>query len=544
MRRRNRTSSSSTKRQLLLSIKNHRLSRLIHGTRTIGYGRRTRDRYIKRRRRRRRRRHRWEEEIFSGSGFNYYGELDPSADGWDEGRVRRLLERNIPEEELSLPNEPPPRLDARYLSRRFGCLPPGLYRNVSNQGITRRAPRIESYFINQYGSVPPRVRRLLTGSYHGSFFQAHPFAHRVKGENDPLDDREYRRHRRLNHGHNRPRRRPPPPPPPRPPQQRPIAPAPPAPAPPAPAPAPAPPATPPPPPSNTSSSLFTFGHFSPLSATSSTVNLDTLLDTLLEDGELPEIPTTPPAMHSPPFQIMALNSNDPPPATPVEAEQQTKISSAEKSAEDLETILSVAGSSIRSIIDKLQSPVTAASTPNMSQQQQHPDDRWNELREMVNNIPTEDLYDELLDHNTSPLLPARKPQRPTAPCKSPYIAHKQMPASLSSSVSSSSSLPTPSPRRQITGYVAHKKMSTPSPTKQQSIGTSPIPQPRMLHYGTQMSPQHRRRKEHGTQMDHDIRTHNKIRSIFEDFCKGKTNTRHTTHRIMDIAHQVAKDNIR
>ena len=246
--------------------------------------------------------------------------------------------------------------------------------------------------------------------------------------------------------------------------------------------------------------------------------------------------------------------------------QQTKISSAEKSAEELETILSVAGSSIRSIINKLQSPVTASSTPIISQQ--HPDDRWNDLKQMYkdleeelnndpnySNISTENLYDDLLDHNNSPLLPARKPQRPTAPFKSPspqhitgYVAHKQMPSSLSSSLSSSvssssssSSPPKPFPPR-ITGYVAHKQMP-PSP-QHHSVGTSPIPQPRMMHYGTQMTLQERRRREHGTQMDHDIRTHNKIRSIIEDFCKGKTNTRHTTHRIMDIAHQVAKDNIR
>ena len=97
-------------------------------------------------------------------------------------------------------------------------------------------------------------------------------------------------------------------------------------------------------------------------------------------------------------------------------------------------------------------------------------------------------------------------------------------------------------------YVPHKKMP-PSPISREdptthSVSTSPIPQPRMKQYGLQMSRKQRRWKDYGTQMSHDIRTHNKIRSIFEDFCKGKTNTRHTTHRIMEIAHQVAKDNIR
>ena len=368
----------------------------------------------------------------------------------------------------------------------------------------------------------------------------------MKEENEPLDNREYRGYRHRNR-QPRPLRPPPPPPPP-----------PPAAAAPSPA-APSPAAPPQHAPSSNISSLFNFSPFSPISAPPSnntTIELDTLMDTLLEQGEIPHVPpmTPPPAampqQRSPPFQIVPLNSNDPPPATVVEAVQQKKITNAEKSAQDLETILSVAGSSIRSVISELQSPVS-----------QHPDDRWNELKQMYkamedemntdpnnnygSDIATENLYDDLLDHNNSPLLlPARKPRQPAAPPPSTphimgYVAHKQMPSSLSSSVSSSSASSSP----RITGYVAHKQMRPPSP-QQQSIGTSPIPQPRLKHHATQMSPQHRRRKDHGTQMDHDIRTHNKIHSIFEDFCKGKTNTRHTTHRIMDIAHQVAKDNIR
>ena len=520
-----------------MAIKNHRLSRLIHGTSTIGYGRRTRDRQ------RRRRRQRRQQQIFTGGGFNKYGALDDDVAGWDEDRIERLLQRDIPEHELSLPNEPRPRLTAGYLSRRLACLPTGLFRNLLRQNLDRRAPRIESYFVHQYGDVPPRVCRLLTGSYNGSFFQAPPFAHRLKAKNEPLDDREYRRYRH--------RIRQPPP----------LRPPPPASAPDRPPPQPTPSKAPP---SNTSSSMFNFGGFSPLSVSSSAVhNLDNILETLM-DGDVqeehPYIPTTPPVMDSPPFQILPLNSNEPPPATPVEAVQQSKISSAEKSAEDLETILNVAGSSIRSIISNLQAPISHASSssstpPIVSDQQQHPDDRWNELQEKVleeewwrpdpaaANISTENLYDDLLEHNNSPLFTTIQPRQPTAPPKPAtppppprsmgYIPHKQMP---------SSPLPASSPG--ITGYVAHKKMP-PSP-QQLSVATSPIPQPRMKYYGTQMTPpqQQRRRREYGTQMDHDIRTHNKIRSIFEDFCKGKTTTRHTTHRIMDIAHQVAKDNIR
>ena len=188
------SNSSSKKKKLYMAIKNHRLSRLIHGTPSIiGYGRRTRERC-------RRCRHRHSKSIdilpqrFSGGGFNRYGKLDANTQGWDEEQIERLLQRNIPEHELSLPNEPPPRLTVKYLSRRFGCLPTGLYRNILKQTLDRRPQRIESYFAHQYGNVPPRVRRLLTGSYYGSFFKAHPEAHRLKDENEPLDDREYRRH--------------------------------------------------------------------------------------------------------------------------------------------------------------------------------------------------------------------------------------------------------------------------------------------------------------------------------------------------------------
>ena len=437
---------NNSKKKLYMAIKNHRLSRLIHGTPSIiGYGRRTRER---RRRRRRRRHNRNNNKMggillqqFSGGGFNKYGKLNAKAKGWDEERIERLLQRTIPEHELSLPNEPPPRLTVDYLSKRFGCLPFGLYRNILKQTLDRRPQRIESYFAHQYGSVPPRVRRLLTGSYYGSFFK--PEAHKVKDENEPLDQREYRRrypHCSTNRSSSSPQ----------------------------PGPSSGPSAPPPPPaaPPSNLSSLFNFSSFSPISTPSSSSNeLDTLLDTLLKEGEFPHLPsepTTPPS--TPPFQILPLTSTDPPPVTAVEAVQQKKITSAEKSAQELETILSVAGSSIRSVINELQSPVdTAAAAAKSSiplDQQQHPDDRWNDLKEMYKkleeelnsdpnyaaaeansgDIATENLYDDLLEHNTFPLpaVPSRRrPHRPTAPPPpSPqmYIPHKKNAGNIATKV--------------------------------------------------------------------------------------------------------------
>ena len=481
-------SNGSKKKKLYMAIKNHRLSRLIHGTPSIiGYGRRTRERRLRRRRRRRHSENNNNKiggillQQFSGGGFNKYGKLDANAKGWDEERIERLLQRTIPEHELSLPNESPPRLTVSYLSKQFGCLPHGLYKNILNQTLDRRPQRIESYFAHQYGSVPPRVRRLLTGSYYGSFFK--PEVHKLKDENEPLDEREYRRrypHRSSNSRSSAP-------------------------------------SAPPPQhaaPSSNLSSLFNFSSFSPISTPSSSSNeLDTLLDTLLKEGELPHMPSeeTPPPS-TPPFQILPLTSNNPPPVTAVEAVQQKKITSAEKSAQELETILSVAGSSIRSVINELQSPVeTAAAASSISpiEQQQQEQQQLQEMFKYAaatgsSGIVTENLYDDLLDHNNSPIpAPSRRPHRPTAP-----------------------------PPR-ITGYVPHKQMpapSSPQSPQSHSVGTSPMPPPPQSHSGTQM--------------DHDLRTHNKIRSVYEDFCKGKTNTRHTTHRLMDIVHQVAKDNIR
>ena len=526
-----KSNSSNKKKKLYMAIKNHRLSRLIHGTPSIiGYGRRTRER--RRRRCRRRRRHRKIDNLpqwFSGGGLNKYGKLDANAEGWNEERIERLLQRTIPQHELSLPNAPPPQLTVKYLSRQFSCLPYGLYKNLLKQTLDRRPQRIESYFVHQYGHVPPRVRRLLTGSYYGSFFKEHPEAHRLKDENEPLDDREYR-HRNITRS-------------------------------PQPGPSGRPPNPPPPaaPPSNLSS-LFNFSSFSPISTPSSSSNeLDTLLDTLLKEGELPYLPSssseTPPPSTQP-FQILPLTSNDPPPVTAVEAVQQKKITSAEKSAQELETILSVAGSSIRSVINELQSPVEPAPIdgPPSSipiDEQQHPDDRWNDLKEMFRkleeelnsdpnyansgansgDIATENLYDDLLNHNNSP-LPApsrRRPHRPTAPPPpiTGYVPHKQMKMPVPS-VPQQSYIPHKKMPTPPQSYIPHKKM--PTPPQSHSVGTSPIPQPPRSHSGTQM--------------DHDLQTHNKIRSVYEDFCKGKTNTRHTTHRIMDIVHQVAKDNIR
>ena len=107
---------------------------------------------------------------FSGSGarFQQYGKLNHKASGWNEERIDRLLEPRVSNEEINLPDGPEPRLDSDYIDTHLLCLPEELRRNIRRQGVKKRQRRIESYFVNTYGYIPPRVQRLISGSYRPS----------------------------------------------------------------------------------------------------------------------------------------------------------------------------------------------------------------------------------------------------------------------------------------------------------------------------------------------------------------------------------------
>ena len=141
--------NKNNKKRLYMLVKSHRLSRLIHGS-TIGYGRlnvkkqRKNDFFMKNKQQLH---EEDEDEFYGGGGFIHYGNLNADY-GWNEAKVKRLLDRNVPLHELGLPNEPPPRIDARYLATHLGCLPNTLHRNLLKQGIRWRGSRVERYFIN------------------------------------------------------------------------------------------------------------------------------------------------------------------------------------------------------------------------------------------------------------------------------------------------------------------------------------------------------------------------------------------------------------
>ena len=105
---------------------------------------------------------------FSGVGapFQQYGKLNEQASGWSTDKVERLLELRISVQEMDLPDQLEPRLDASYISKHLSCLPEDLRHNMRRQGVKKRRSRIESYFGNTYGYIPPRVRRHISGLYH------------------------------------------------------------------------------------------------------------------------------------------------------------------------------------------------------------------------------------------------------------------------------------------------------------------------------------------------------------------------------------------
>ena len=92
-----------------------------------------------------------------GARFQQYGKLNHQASGWNADRIDRLLEPRVSNEEMNLPDGPEPRLDSDYIDKHLLCLPEELRRNIRRQGVKKRQRRIESYFVNTYGYIPPRV---------------------------------------------------------------------------------------------------------------------------------------------------------------------------------------------------------------------------------------------------------------------------------------------------------------------------------------------------------------------------------------------------
>ena len=102
----------------------------------------------------------------AGGGRKNYGPLNyESADGWDRSSIDALMSDNVPSQELAQSNVAAPNMTKEYVDRYFGFLPPKLLKNIISHEKSRRRHRIDAYFRTEHGRLPPRISRLLYGSY-------------------------------------------------------------------------------------------------------------------------------------------------------------------------------------------------------------------------------------------------------------------------------------------------------------------------------------------------------------------------------------------
>ena len=548
---------------------------------------------------------------FSGYGarFQQYGKLNHKASGWNEERIDRLLEPRVSNEEMNLPDGPEPRLDSDYIDKHLLCLPEELRRIIRRQGVKKRQRRIESYFVNTYGYIPPRVRRLISGSYRPSH-KGLP-ALRKTAKSDAR--RRYIQHlsgssspsspsstvstppRRQHH----PRRA-------------------------------AATATR----TQAHDSSPSTSHMSPLGFDMSPIS-PSIHDIIQEiQGIQPLPPTT---QQGTPFQIVnrqydrsrspsveitgdQAGQTTPPPPTPptppgekqyeeydessppystrssnfmgfsplrrdddvppAQTPGQAAMNLVEDSAKDLETVLNVAETGVKSLLSRIRAGekvVAAAGT-------QHPpppnDSSWitnddndsdaalhDILQEEFNHPPIntsigeqrqhememDSMYDDLLDHNNTPIPPQTPPRErrlelpplyaPASRKPVSRIAYKKpmsIPPVRTAHKTPVAPPPPPLPlSRNILGP-PYPVLSPPSMfcdrRRKRSAAPYPILSPPSMF--------HDRKKNFGSQVGNDRGVHNTLNSIFHDFCTGKKNTRQATHKILDIVHQISKDNIR
>ena len=86
-----------------------------------------------------------------------------------EAAHQRLMDRDedMDDENYSQYGEnEAPSLTSYYMETRLDFLPLRFRRQLVKQNIDRRADRIRSYFLDEYGYMPPRVQRLVYGHVH------------------------------------------------------------------------------------------------------------------------------------------------------------------------------------------------------------------------------------------------------------------------------------------------------------------------------------------------------------------------------------------
>ena len=124
-------------------------------------------RSLKHTRRRRRQKHLpHDSDDISGAGRKNYGPLNESAPGWDRATIDHLMSNDVPQQELAQADVPAPDMTKDYVDRYFGFLPPKLLHNIINHEKSRRRQRIDTYFRSEHGCLPPRISKVLYGSFN------------------------------------------------------------------------------------------------------------------------------------------------------------------------------------------------------------------------------------------------------------------------------------------------------------------------------------------------------------------------------------------
>ena len=257
---------------------------------------------------------------------------------------------------------------------------------------------------------------------------------------------------------------------------------------------------------------------------------------------------------------------------------QVAMTLVEDSAKDLETVLNVAETGVKSLLSRIRAGeqvVAAAGTTR--QPPTNTDSSWitndndsdaalhDILQEEFNHPPIntsigdqrqhtmemESMYDDLLEHNNTPIpqTPPREQRLELPPLHTPAsrkpmsrIAYKQpMPIPPARIAHKAPMAPPPPPLPLSRTILAppYPVLSPPSMfrDRRKSAASYPILSPPSMF-------RDRRRRNFGTQVGNDRGVHNSLNDIFHDFCTGKKNTREATHKIMDIVHQISKYNIR
>ena len=106
-----------------------------------------------------------DDDDITGAGRKVYGPLNVNAPGWDRASIDHLMSQDVPHQELAQPNVPAPDMTKDYVDRYFGFLPPNLLHNIINHEKSRRRQRIDTYFRAEHGRLPPRISKLLYGSF-------------------------------------------------------------------------------------------------------------------------------------------------------------------------------------------------------------------------------------------------------------------------------------------------------------------------------------------------------------------------------------------